>query len=492
MPSLTPRTVAATLLISLCLATGSLYALRRDPGRQGGEYLSAPPAAPSVVLVQSVKDGLSVRLGLPGALADGNPLLFIPENVLVRSLAPDGSLAAEWKVPLAQDGSLSLSGLPEGCLNLTFSLLAGSMTGLPSAAVSLMAADPNEPNDSPDQAAVLSSDTQGVFAAEGMIGNSLDFDFFSLELQAGDSVSLRLDGLDSSGSLLKPALSLLDSSGAVLAHREDSSPLGARVSVTGRYLALVADRTFLEGGSFQNAADRFYRLQVRRLNRRGDIDGDGSLSYRDAFLLYFLMRGVLDSTAFTPAQLDAADWDGDGVWLGDYQDFTGLLHQLLATPARDPNSPGDKSSTALAASGTGERFTFPDGSALRLSPEGELSIDTPGGEAGRFLALAGGGAAPPGVSLPGAAELFQNTPNPFNPSTRIRFSLGASASVRLEVFDLRGRLAATLAAGERPAGTHSVEWDGRDERGRALPAGVYLYRLSAGGTAITRKMVLLK
>ncbi|MCE5269711.1 T9SS type A sorting domain-containing protein [bacterium] len=493
MPTPAQRAAVSALLLTLCFASsGSLYALRREPGRQGGElFLSSPPAAPSVLRVQSGKDGLSVRLGLPGSLADGARLPFLPENVFVRSLAPDGSLAAEWSVPLEPDGTLSLSGLPAGRLSLTFSLLAGSVAGLPSAAVHLMAVDPNEPNDSPDKAVALSSDTQGVFAAEGMIDNSLDFDFFSFELQAGDSVSLVLAGLDSSGSALAPALSLLDSSGAVLAHREDSVPLGARVNASGRYLALVADRAFLEGGSFQNAADRFYSLQVRRLNRRGDLDGDGSLSYRDAFVLYFLVRGVLDSTAFSPAQLAAADWDGDGAWLGDYQDFAGLLRQVIPAPARDPDSPGEKSSASLAAV-AGERFAFPDGSALRLGPEGGLSVDTPGGEAARFLALTGSNGLSAGVSLPRASALYQNAPNPFNPSTCIRFSLEAAGMVRLEVFDLGGRRVATLDAGERAAGTYSVEWDGRDERGRDLPAGVYLYRLSAGGTAITRKMVLLK
>jgi hypothetical protein len=88
--------------------------------------------------------------------------------------------------------------------------------------------------------------------------------------------------------------------------------------------------------------------------------------------------------------------------------------------------------------------------------------------------------------------LRQNVPNPFNPSTSIEFYLPGSSRVRLDVFDVTGRLVSTLLDENRPAGTHSVEWNGSDPAGRPAASGVYFYRLVAGKDALTRKMILLR
>jgi len=84
-------------------------------------------------------------------------------------------------------------------------------------------------------------------------------------------------------------------------------------------------------------------------------------------------------------------------------------------------------------------------------------------------------------------SLSQNYPNPFNPTTLISFQLPASGFVRLRVFDLLGKEVATLAEGERPAGSYQVSFDGS-----RLSSGIYLYRLEAGELTITKKLVLLK
>ena len=90
-------------------------------------------------------------------------------------------------------------------------------------------------------------------------------------------------------------------------------------------------------------------------------------------------------------------------------------------------------------------------------------------------------------------DLGQNHPNPFNPRTTITFELAVPGQVDLAIFDLRGRLTRTLLADEvRPEGAHAVSWDGRDVQGAPAPAGVYFYRLEAGGQIQTKKMVLLK
>ncbi len=91
-----------------------------------------------------------------------------------------------------------------------------------------------------------------------------------------------------------------------------------------------------------------------------------------------------------------------------------------------------------------------------------------------------------------AARLFQNHPNPFNPSTKLSFELGAAGNVRLKVYDTAGRLVATLVDERLDPGPHEVFWEGRDMKGRAAPAGVYLYRLECPNFVETKRMVLLK
>jgi len=83
-------------------------------------------------------------------------------------------------------------------------------------------------------------------------------------------------------------------------------------------------------------------------------------------------------------------------------------------------------------------------------------------------------------------------PNPFNPATRIDFTLAAPGEARLELFDAAGRRVRVLAAGPRAAGPQSLRFDGRDDRGAPLPSGVYLVRLSAGAVVDSRRIVLLK
>jgi gluconolactonase len=92
-------------------------------------------------------------------------------------------------------------------------------------------------------------------------------------------------------------------------------------------------------------------------------------------------------------------------------------------------------------------------------------------------------------------ELNQNYPNPFSPSTEIKYTVSskeAGITVSLRVYDLLGREVITLIEGKETPGEHSVEWDGTNSRGKKLESGVYLYQLkSNNGYAYTRKMTLL-
>ena len=98
-----------------------------------------------------------------------------------------------------------------------------------------------------------------------------------------------------------------------------------------------------------------------------------------------------------------------------------------------------------------------------------------------------------GDAAPETGEVLeQNSPNPFNPTTTIRYELGAPGHVMLRVYDLRGRVVRTLVDATRAAGPHSVEWNGRDDGGVRAASGVYFYRLDAGGSVVSKKMVLVE
>jgi hypothetical protein len=88
--------------------------------------------------------------------------------------------------------------------------------------------------------------------------------------------------------------------------------------------------------------------------------------------------------------------------------------------------------------------------------------------------------------------LFQNAPNPFAATTSISYSLPADGQVRLEVFDVTGRVISAPVSEAQTAGTHSAVWDGHDSAGRGVAAGIYFYRLTFSGQELTRKMMLMK
>jgi hypothetical protein len=88
--------------------------------------------------------------------------------------------------------------------------------------------------------------------------------------------------------------------------------------------------------------------------------------------------------------------------------------------------------------------------------------------------------------------LYQNIPNPFNPSTSIRFVLPEGCDARVTVYDAAGRRVATLFDGPAPAGATWIAWDGTNTDGARVSSGVYFCRLIAGDRVRTRKMVLIE
>jgi glutamine cyclotransferase len=92
----------------------------------------------------------------------------------------------------------------------------------------------------------------------------------------------------------------------------------------------------------------------------------------------------------------------------------------------------------------------------------------------------------------GAAELYQNRPNPFSDATVIRFDLPKGGLVSLRVYDISGRLVAVLVDRTMPPGRHKVEWDGRGASGRKVAPGLYFVRLRTADFEATRTAVRLR
>ncbi|MCX6829122.1 MAG: M6 family metalloprotease domain-containing protein [candidate division Zixibacteria bacterium] len=94
--------------------------------------------------------------------------------------------------------------------------------------------------------------------------------------------------------------------------------------------------------------------------------------------------------------------------------------------------------------------------------------------------------------LPERTVLRQNHPNPFNPSTRIRFDLARGTEVTMTIFNILGNPIRELLKGRYPAGSTEITWDGTDEAGRPVPSGIYFYELVTEVGRETRKMTLIK
>ncbi len=96
------------------------------------------------------------------------------------------------------------------------------------------------------------------------------------------------------------------------------------------------------------------------------------------------------------------------------------------------------------------------------------------------------------TEAPPVFTLSQNAPNPFNPSASIGFDLVSDTHARLAVYSIDGRKVRELVSGTLRGGAHTVSWDGRDDAGKPVSSGVYLYRLEAGGKSEARKMLLMR
>ena len=93
---------------------------------------------------------------------------------------------------------------------------------------------------------------------------------------------------------------------------------------------------------------------------------------------------------------------------------------------------------------------------------------------------------------PGQFKLHQAYPNPFNPTTTLKYEMGSAGPVSIDVFDVNGRKIRSLYNGIQIPGQHEIRWDAKDDHGRSMSSGVYLFKVNVNGKQQTAKSLLLK
>ncbi len=235
----------------------------------------------------------------------------------------------------------------------------------------------------------------------------------------------------------------------------------------------------------------FYdRRQLNQFHGYKDIMKPGTADYRISF------------TAWGEVQSASAAYDFPGLESTVFQSFTGDGYIIEARIALDSLALGGDLQVV-------DGFSFPlriDGTDLDPSngDEGRTLIAQWGGMGGNtedwlrpsswgvLEVINGPTAIDDSRNNPLTFKLYENYPNPFNPSTNIKFDLPETDRVKLAVFNILGQKVRTLANKTFSAGSHVVSWDGKDDQGKALSSGIYFLKLQSKKYSAVRKMVLMK
>ena len=174
--------------------------------------------------------------------------------------------------------------------------------------------------------------------------------------------------------------------------------------------------------------------------------------------------------------------DGTTLWVAAWTDDKIFAYNLF-TKARDPDNDFN---TLIAAGNENPSGLWSDGTTLWVTDnyyDRIYAYRMPSQPAAKAQAL---------IGLPEKTQLQQNAPNPFNSETVLSYFLLEPGPARLEVFSMIGQRVAVLRQGHQQAGYHRLRWNGRDDAGRPLASGIYLYRLVTDEGILTRKLVLLR
>ncbi|MBK8164360.1 MAG: hypothetical protein IPK64_00195 [bacterium] len=217
----------------------------------------------------------------------------------------------------------------------------------------------------------------------------------------------------------------------------------------------------------------------------GDLDNDGAVATSDILSLATFWgrtggsrsQGGMEwracrTAAWVPIPATYADADGSGrVDIGDF-----LAVCVHWNRTHDASGGGDKAT---------ESDADPEVLAALYAQVGD-AVAGPRYEIRRFLEKQ------LDIAPPARYALHANRPNPFNPSTCIEYDVPVQTQVRVRIFDVTGRLVREIAGRDHAPGTYKIVWNGDDEQGRSVPAGVYFCRVDAADFSGTRKMTLVK
>lgn len=256
-------------------------------------------------------------------------------------------------------------------------------------------------------------------------------------------------------------------------------------SITG----VGAGQYFVLALPFSNYAPAFYKLNgcgIIHIQDADTVNVDGNVTGINICVGGIhsnglaVVRGTIrssDNSVVAGARLTAFNAQGELAAIG-ISDVHGA-YELNAVSAGLTTVVADRegfSSSQVVAAVPSNAYTLENVNII-LSPTTPMSVGDPG-------------------VIPGHFALNQNYPNPFNPSTKITYALSAPGVVTLKVFNVLGQEVATLVNGNNAAGTFEVVWNGKDNLGRSVASGIYIYRMhaSAGTTEFTqvRKMLMLK
>jgi hypothetical protein len=297
-------------------------------------------------------------------------------------------------------------------------------------------------------------------------------------------------------------------------------------TVAGSLVVQQCDRGDLVDDNEVNSADAILALEIGAGEYTpspveqcaGDMNGDGIVNSGDAVLILRRAVGLAKPAvvAAAPARLDVAPGDALGEVLLNYQGTAGLeamvdydesgLQFMRATApgtgglavanGKDPGRVKIAFAKATAGSGT-IRLQFDvkaGGGAVRLTDS--HAFDEAGDPQGIKLGTAAlnisATAVPGNIAMDSRVQLLPAQPNPFNPSTLLRFQLGSRGDAVLRILDTAGRQVRSLTLSGLERGEHSVLWDGRNESGSVVASGNYLVHLEALGQTHVGRVTLVK
>lgn len=319
-----------------------------------------------------------------------------------------------------------------------------------------------------------------------------------LDLATGDSLNSIPVGVSPEGILVVGNLAYLTNTGGFPSYNPSTvAVIDTRVDAVIQTIAVATnpqELAFAPDG----------RLHVVCTGNFGDISGQ--ITIIDTSGVMVGNAAVVDSIATGGTPGEIAITSSGKAFLADFGNGTnGFLYsydtatRVISNDAGNPILVGNGAMNLFYDEETGDLFVnnFSDDNVQLLDAGDGSVVATFGFGLGAQDMVVVRSSAPTSVSQqgsvqPGSFVLAQNYPNPFNPETRIDFALRNRGHVQIRIFNLRGELVNNLVDRAYEPGSFSMIWNGRDETGRNVASGIYMYEMRVGHEQLVRRMALLR